>query len=134
MPSPTGNRTPGREPPQTPRQIDNGYQTPTREEIPETPTTGTPSRRRAKTPRQDVSPSKSLASSTRTPRKRSATPAKSVTSSVDTPMRWGAPRRDIDTGSEVPPSPIHSLAPTSPGTGTYIFLHFFINKIKCLLF
>ncbi|KAJ8925954.1 hypothetical protein NQ315_009807 [Exocentrus adspersus] len=111
MPSPTGNRTPARA---------EGSQTPAREEIPETPTTQTPRRRRAQTPgSQDVSPAKSVASSsTRTPRKRGATPAKSVASSVDTPMRWGAgARRDADAGSEIPPSPAHSFAPTSPGTG-----------------
>ncbi|XP_018574393.1 DNA replication licensing factor MCM4 [Anoplophora glabripennis] len=115
MPSPTGRETP-----RTPHQRGDGSETPARDEVPETPTTGTPSRRRAQTPRQDVSPAKSVASSTRTPRKRAATPAKSVTSSVDTPMRWGAPRRDVDALSEIPPSPAHSLAPTSPGTALAI--------------
>ncbi|KAJ8965194.1 hypothetical protein NQ317_013346, partial [Molorchus minor] len=45
---------------------------------------------------------------------------KSVSSStVDTPMRWGRNTRDDGGQSEreVPPSPAHSIAPTSPGTG-----------------
>ncbi|KAJ8958689.1 hypothetical protein NQ318_016416 [Aromia moschata] len=111
MSSPTENR-----PPKTPRRED-GSETPGREEIPETPTARTP-RRGARTPRREVSPAKSTSSS-RTPRKALVTPAKSVSSStVDTPMRWG--RRDLDgaqSESEVPPSPAHSLAPTSPGIG-----------------
>lgn len=111
----------------------NGSQTPTREDAPATPTTRTPQRttrtpRRetspsrsttssSRTPRREVSPARSTTSSTRTPRKTQATPAKSVTSTVDTPMRWGEPRRDIDGQREIPASPAHSLAPTSPGTG-----------------
>ncbi|XP_023017917.2 disc proliferation abnormal [Leptinotarsa decemlineata] len=92
-----GSRTPGREPPLTPRR--------------------TP-RRGAATPRRDdSSPTRSVASSTRTPRKGRPTPAKSVSSAVDTPMRWGGPRNDIDGQSEIPSSPAHSIAPTSPGTG-----------------
>lgn len=131
MPSPTGNRTPGREPLHTPRERGDGSETPIREEIPETPTTETPSRRRAETPRQDGSLMKSLASSSRTPRKRGATPARSVTSSVDTPMRWGASRRDTDAGSEIPASPAHSLAPTSPGTGTLLSMYSYKKIYVC---
>lgn len=71
----------------TPRH--RGGQTPSREqEIPETP---------SKTPRKN-------------------TPAKSIASSLDTPLRYGAPRRAIEGEQEIPASPAHSLAPTSPGT------------------
>lgn len=77
----------------------------------------TPSRRGNATPsREEPSPAKSTTSSTRTPRKGRNTPAKSV-STVDTPMRFGAPRNDIDGQAEIPSSPAHSIAPTSPGTG-----------------
>ncbi|KAJ8935380.1 hypothetical protein NQ314_012791 [Rhamnusium bicolor] len=119
MPSPTGNRTPRKEAPGTPRRTarrTDGSATPARDEIPETPTARTP-RRVSATPRREISPAKSVSSSTRTPRKSQATPAKSISSTVDTPMRWGGSRRDLDGGqSEIPASPAHSLAPTSPGT------------------
>lgn len=66
-------------------------QTPSRDEIPETP---------SKTPKKN-------------------TPAKSISSSVDTPMRYGVPRGTIESDQEIPASPAHSLAPTSPGTGKF---------------
>ncbi|CAH1110040.1 unnamed protein product [Psylliodes chrysocephalus] len=104
--NPEGSRTPSRNP--------EGSRTPSRVQ---TPSARTPSRRGNATPRrEDASPAKSIASSTRTPRKGRNTPAKSV-STVDTPMRFGVPRNDIDGQSEIPSSPAHSLAPTSPGTG-----------------
>ncbi|CAH0552145.1 unnamed protein product [Brassicogethes aeneus] len=100
MPSPRGSRTPRREGAQTPRQEGSrtprrsgrrasGAETPSREDVP-----GTPSR---------------------TPRR---TPAKSVASdAISTPMKWGKKKTDNVGEKEIPPSPAHSLAPTSPGTG-----------------
>lgn len=106
-PSPTG--TPRRRA----RNME-GARTPAREEVPLTPTSRTP-RRGAATPRREASPARSTAS-VRTPRRTQATPAKSV-STVDTPMRWGGPRGDINGQREIPASPAHSLAPTSPSAG-----------------
>ncbi|XP_072389087.1 DNA replication licensing factor MCM4 [Diabrotica undecimpunctata] len=132
MPSPApsqdGSRTPRRSArnpgSQTPTRNEEsntpsrrGNATPRREELPTTDGSRTPSRRGNATPRrEDPSPAKSTTSSVRTPRRGRNTPAKSI-STVDTPMRFGAPRNDIDAQSEIPSSPAHSLAPTSPGTG-----------------
>lgn len=121
--NPEGSRTPSRNP--------EGSRTPSRVQ---TPSARTPSRRGNATPRrEDASPAKSIASSTRTPRKGRNTPAKSV-STVDTPMRFGVPRNDIDGQSEIPSSPAHSLAPTSPGTGLLLLqqlrFNLSINNIK----
>lgn len=119
MPSPVSpNRSPAGTPHRRVRDMD-GARTPAREEVPLTPTSRTP-RRPATTPRREVSPAKSTTSSVRTPRKTQATPAKSV-STVDTPMRWGGHRSDASGQREIPPSPAHSLDPTSPGTGYFIY-------------
>lgn len=91
---PVGSRTPrhGSQTPrmgsQTPR---HGSQTPGREEIPDTPM-------------RDFG--------NRTPRH---TPAHN-SEVEETPLRWGAANQDGAQG-EVPPSPAHSYAPTSPGMG-----------------
>lgn len=34
-------------------------------------------------------------------------------------MRYGVPRETIESDQEIPASPAHSLAPTSPGTGKF---------------
>ncbi|KAG5890474.1 hypothetical protein JTB14_013416 [Gonioctena quinquepunctata] len=114
---PDGSRTPARVPDgsRTPARVLDGSRTPGRDP-PRTPSR-TPRRGAATPRREETSPTKSVASSTRTPRKGRPTPAKSVSSTVDTPMRWGGPRNDIDAHSEIPSSPAHSIAPTSPGTG-----------------
>lgn len=115
MPSPTPeNKSPAGTPRKRTRNVDDSR---TSEEVPLSPTSRTSGN--ASTPRREVSPSKSSTSSVRTPRKTQATPAKSV-STVDTPMRWGGPRTDINGQREIPASPAHSLAPTSPGTGMFI--------------
>lgn len=112
MPSPAPeNGSPASTPRRSGRNME-GARTPAREDIPPTPTTRTP-RRTAATPRREGSPTGS-STSFRTPRKSQPTPAKSV-STVDTPMRWGGPRGDINGQREIPASPAHSLAPTSPG-------------------
>ncbi|KAL1512769.1 hypothetical protein ABEB36_002301 [Hypothenemus hampei] len=96
MPSPRseGSRTPRHE----------GGRTPSRR-IPSTPSDG------SQTPRASGLRTPGRSAST-TPSK---TPAKSL-SSVDTPMRYGASRSHIN-DEEIPASPAHSIAPTSPGTG-----------------
>lgn len=96
-PRPEGSRTP-RDEPRTPRRQAG------REEIPETPSSA----------------------SSRASRRNQATPAKSVASEpVNTPLKWGARQRGAEdqVGDEIPPSPAHSLAPTSPGTGKILFIY-----------
>ncbi|XP_057656473.1 DNA replication licensing factor MCM4 [Diorhabda carinulata] len=110
MPSPAPSEDGSRTPRRSGRNVE-GSRTPRRE------IAQTPSRRGNATPRrEEPSPAKSTTSSNRSPRKGRNTPAKSV-STVDTPMRFGVPRNDIDGQAEIPSSPAHSIAPTSPGTG-----------------
>ncbi|XP_060524654.1 DNA replication licensing factor MCM4 [Cylas formicarius] len=112
MPAPEqmGNRTPQPEGSQTP---------PTDRGTPHTERSRTPHAGNIRSPlHAPVTPSRAVRSTpSKTPRKLATTPAKSVGSSVDTPLRWGVPRRNIQGENEVPPSPAHSIAPTSPGTG-----------------
>ncbi|XP_056645438.1 DNA replication licensing factor MCM4 [Diorhabda sublineata] len=113
MPSPAPSEDGSRTPRRSGRNVE-GSRTPRRE------IAQTPSRRGNATPRrEEPSPAKSTTSSNRSPRKGRNTPAKSV-STVDTPMRFGVPRNDIDGQAEIPSSPAHSIAPTSPGTGLAI--------------
>ncbi|XP_066158799.1 DNA replication licensing factor MCM4 [Euwallacea fornicatus] len=112
MPSPTsdGSRTPRSEVVRTPRRrlstaTTDGSRTP------QSSDSGSP-HHASQSPARVVIPE----TPSKTPKK--ATPAKSVTSSVDTPLRYGQHKMAMDgIEQEIPASPAHSLAPTSPGTG-----------------
>lgn len=109
MPSPTGNKTPRSEGSRTPRRAPPG--------TPGTDGSRTPRRTGSRTPRHaPQSPTTDEIPETPSKSPRKNTPAKSV-SSVDSPMRYQVPREMAEGEQEIPPSPAHSMAPTSPGTG-----------------
>ncbi|KAH1007357.1 hypothetical protein HUJ04_004602 [Dendroctonus ponderosae] len=100
-----------------------GSRTPRREVARTARAPGTPSSDGSRTPRS--------AAGSRTPRHGSRTPSRgeipetpsksprrqTPAKSVDTPMRYGIRKGSIDGEQEIPASPAHSQAPTSPGPG-----------------